>query len=72
MQSASKRRSTEAPGFRHTRFAAMLAQSRPESALMQSPCLIGCATTLAELTGWPRQQIEYRMRETGEPVRGGR
>jgi hypothetical protein len=50
----------------------MVTQSWPGSALMRSLCLIGCATTLAELTGWPRQQIEYRMRETGEPVRGGR
>ena len=30
------------------------------------------AITLAELTGWPRQQIETRMRQSGEPVRAGR
>jgi hypothetical protein len=29
------------------------------------------ATTLADLTGWPRQQIETRMRQSGEPVRTG-
>jgi hypothetical protein len=27
------------------------------------------AANLAELTGWPRQQIETRMRSTGEPLR---
>jgi hypothetical protein len=30
------------------------------------------AITLADLTGWPRQQIETRMRQSGEPVRAGR
>ena len=29
------------------------------------------ATTLADLTGWPRQQIETRMRQSGEPPRPG-
>jgi len=28
------------------------------------------AANLAELTGWPRPQIEARMRATGEPLRG--